>query len=241
MRSLGRRVFVYWSAATLLPLAAGVSLSAASLAITTSRGLVGAGEGRCEPAVRLLAFTLLAVPMTAMFRFVPNTHVRWRHALAGGLFVAIAFEGAKRALAWYLLRVPSYSLVYGAFATVPIFLLWIYMSWLIVLFGAVIAAYAPSLQSHMQPLSDSPGARFGLARRDAARAGSTRARAGARPSAEQLWKTLRIDPLQVESLLDTLVEHRLGRAARRAGRRALRAAVRSGDNARASAACACCC
>ena len=76
---------------------------------------------------------LLAAAMPALFRFVPNTHVRWRHALAGGLFVAIGFELAKRGLAWYLVQVPTYSLVYGAFATVPILLIWIYLGWVIVL------------------------------------------------------------------------------------------------------------
>ncbi len=206
MRSLGRRVLVYWSATTLLPLAAGFSLSAASYAISVSRGLAGPGRGGVSWPFELLAFALLAATMTAMFRYVPNTHVRWRHALAGGLFVAIAFEGAKRALAWYLLRVPSYSLVYGAFATVPIFLLWTYMSWLIVLFGAVIAAYAPSLQSRMRPLSESPGARFGLAVAMLRELIDTRGKPERGLSAEQLWMRLRIDPLHVEPLLDSLVE-----------------------------------
>ena len=57
--------------------------------------------------------------MAALFRFVPNTHVQWGHAWAGGLFVAVGFEVAKRVLAWYLSLVPTYSAVYGTFATVP--------------------------------------------------------------------------------------------------------------------------
>jgi membrane protein len=140
-----RRVLIYWGVTTLLPLVLGVTLSVASLAVSASRELVGGTPGGVRFLFDLLAFAMLAVAMSAMYHFIPNTHVRWRHAIAGGLFVAVAFELAKRALAWYLLRVPGYSLVFGAFATVPIFLLWTYMSWLIVLFGAVIAAYAPSL------------------------------------------------------------------------------------------------
>jgi membrane protein len=66
--------------------------------------------------------------------------------VTGGLFVAAAFELAKKALAWYVDAVPTFSAVYGAFATLPILLLWIYLGWVIVLLGAVIAAYAPSLQ-----------------------------------------------------------------------------------------------
>ncbi len=67
------------------------------------------------------------------------------HAWAGGVFVAAAIELAKRVLAYYLSLVPTYSVLYGAFATVPILLVWIYVAWVIVLLGAVIAAYLPSL------------------------------------------------------------------------------------------------
>jgi membrane protein len=205
MRSLARRVLIYWTAATLGPLVSGLGLSLTSLAISASRAVVGEIPGGVGLLLDAVGFTLLAMLMTGMYRFVPNTPVRWRHALAGGLFVAVSFEIAKHGLAWYLEQVPTYSLIYGAFATVPILLIWIYTGWLIVLFGAVIAAYAPSLQMHMQPLADLPGARFRLAvslLRDllAAHAGPRR---GA--SAEQLARALRVDPLPVESLLDSLV------------------------------------
>lgn len=206
MRSFGRRVLIYWGVTTLLPLLFGVALSVASLAVSASRDLVGGTPGGVRFLFDLLAFAMLAAAMSAMYHFIPHTHVRWRHAIAGGLFVAVAFEIAKRALAWYLLRVPGYSLVYGAFATVPIFLLWTYMSWLIVLFGAVIAAYAPSLQSRMRTLQDVPGARFGLAVAMLRELIAARERPGHGLSAEALWERLRIDPLQVEPLLDALVD-----------------------------------
>jgi len=206
MRSLWRRVLIYWFAATLVPLLLGVGLSFTSLAITASRGLLRGIPGGVGLLFDALAFILLAAAMTALYRLVPNTHVRSRHALAGGLFVAIGFELAKRVLAWYLERVPTYSLVYGAFATVPILLIWIYVSWVIVLFGAVIAAYAPSLQMHMLPLPDAPGVRFRLA----VAALRVLIRARGEPmrglSAEQVSRALRTDPLQVEPLLDLLVD-----------------------------------
>ena len=84
--------------------------------------------------------------VAALFHFVPNTRVRWRHALAGGLFVADR-HGGRQARCWrlYFGAVPSFSMIYGAFATLPIFLVWIYLGWVIVLLGAVIAAYAPLL------------------------------------------------------------------------------------------------
>jgi membrane protein len=205
MRSLGRRVLVYWSAATLLPLLLGVGLSVTSVAITASRGVLGAIPGGIGLLFDALGFALLAGTMTVLYHLVPNTHVRWRHALAGGLFVAIGFELAKRVLAWYLEQVPTYSLVYGAFATVPILLIWVYLSWVIVLLGAVIAAYAPSLRMHMLPLPDTPGVRFRVALaalRELIRARDDPVRG---LSAEQVSRALRIDPLQMEPLLDLLV------------------------------------
>jgi membrane protein len=89
--------------------------------------------------------------------------VKWAHAWAGGIFVAIAFEVAKALLALYLRSVPTFAAVYGAFATVPILLLWFYIAWLIVLFGAVIAAYLPSLLSGVARRGDTPGWNFQLA------------------------------------------------------------------------------
>jgi membrane protein len=120
------------------------------------------------------------------------------------LFVAAGFEVAKRVLGWYLGVVPSYSVVYGAFATLPIFLVWLYVSWVIVLLGAVVAAYAPSLQMRVKRLPDVPGARFHLA------VAILRALARARQTASHglslvdLAEGLRTDPLQIEPILETL-------------------------------------
>ena len=205
MRSLARRVLIYWSAATLGPLVFALGLSATSVAVTSSRGLLGGIPGGIGVLLDALGFALLVAVMTGMYRFVPNTPVRWRHALAGGIFVAIGFEVAKLALAWYLEQVPTYSLVYGAFATVPILLIWIYTGWLVVLFGAVIAAYAPSLQMHMQPLPDVPGARFRLAVALLRELQRARDRPSHGAGIEQLSRALRTDPLPVESLLETLI------------------------------------
>lgn len=205
-RPLAQRVLVYWAAATLGPLMLGFSLSIASYAFSESRGWVLALPGGLKVILDLFELLLVAGGMAALFRFVPNTHVRWSHAWAGGWFVSIGFELAKKGLALYLGRAPIYSTVYGAFATVPIFLIWIYLSWVLVLLGAVIAAYAPSLQMRVvrQPLT--PGHRFRLALtvlRDLtqARLGPQRGR-----SLDALAHDLRCDPLQIEPVLEALVE-----------------------------------
>ena len=88
---------------------------------------------------------MVAAGMAALYHYVPNTPVKWGHAWTGGMFAAAGIEVAKKLLALYIEMVPTYSVVYGAFATVPILLVWIYMAWVIVLLGAVIAAYLPSL------------------------------------------------------------------------------------------------
>ena len=103
-RPLGQRVLVYWAAATLGPLLLGISLTGTSWALSSSRGWVGALPGGVGVLLNVLEFALLAAAMAGLFHYVPNTEVRWRHAAAGGLFVAVGFEVAQRALAWYLAR-----------------------------------------------------------------------------------------------------------------------------------------
>jgi membrane protein len=203
-RPIAQRVLVYWAAITLGPLLLGISLSLSSYALTASRGVVNAMPGGLALALNLLEFALMLLGMSALFRYVPNTDVRWRHALAGGLFVAIGFEMAKRALAWYVGTVPGISVIYGAFATVPILLLWIYLTWLIVLFGAVIAAYAPSLQMHLVRHDDKPGQRFAMAVATLRELHRARAMPPHGLTTMQLAARLRTDPLQVDPMLELL-------------------------------------
>ncbi len=205
-RPIAQRVLVYWAAVTLGPLLFGVSLSLTSYAMSASKGFVNAMPGGLSVALNTLEFLLFGAAMAGLFHYVPNTFVRWRHAVAGGLFVSAGFEIAKRVLGWYLSSVPTYSTVYGAFATVPILLIWVYLGWVIVLLGAVIAAYAPSLQMRVVRRPSIPGYRFHLA------VGMLRELAQARTlslhglSASQLSENLRTDPLQIEPLLDVLVD-----------------------------------
>jgi membrane protein len=204
-RPIAQRVLVYWAAVTLGPLLLGVSLTMTSYVISASKGFVGTLPGGVALLFDLIQFFLLAAAVAGLFHYVPNTHVRWRHALSGGLFVAAGFELAQRGLAWYLGSVPTYSAVYGAFATVPILLIWIYLGWVIVLLGAVIAAYAPSLQMKVVRRPSVPGYRFHLV------VGMLRELTRARKvdthglSSAQLSEIMRTDPLQIEPLLDLLV------------------------------------
>lgn len=199
-RPIAQRVLLYWAALTLGPLLIGVSLSLTSYALSASKGFVDALPGGLSLLLDVLEFGLMAAGAAGLFHFVPNTWVRWRHALAGGVFVAAAFEAAKGGLAWYLKAVPNFSAVYGTFATLPILMMWIYLGWVIVLLGAVIAAYAPSLQARVVRRIETPGHRFEMAlallQIIAARRGGSLA---------DLAAELRTDPLQLEPVLDTLI------------------------------------
>lgn len=203
-RPIAQRVLVYWAALTLGPLVLGVSLSASSYAVSASRGWVNSLPGGMSALLDLAEFALLGLAMAGLFHHVPNTWVRWRHAFAGGVFVALAFEVAKAGLAWYVAAVPNFSAVYGTFATLPILLLWIYLGWVIVLLGAVIAAYAPSLKMGVARRQATPGVQFELALSilralAAAHQGERRGLSGG-----ALATALRTDPLQIEPVLETL-------------------------------------
>ena len=143
LRPLGQRVLIYWAAITLGPLLLGASLAFTSYVMSASGGLVKRLPDGVQLLFDSLQFVLLAGGMASLYHYVPNTPVKWRHAWTGGVFVAVCIELAKKVLALYLGKVPTYSVVYGAFATLPILLVWIYVAWVIVLLGAVVTAYLP--------------------------------------------------------------------------------------------------
>ncbi len=204
-RSLTRRVLIYWAILTLGPLLLGLSLTLSSYAVSASKGIVSVLPSSVNLLLDVLEYSVLVVSMAAMYRFVPNTKVAWSHAFLGGVFVATGMELAKRVLSWYLGQVPTYSVVYGAFATVPILLIWIYVAWAIVLLGAVVAAYLPSLLSGIARRGDTPGWNFQLALEMLQQLNQSTGNQGSGKSLAQLSQNLRVDDLQLEEALQTLV------------------------------------
>ncbi len=204
-RPLAQRVLIYWAAITLGPLLLAASLAVTSYVLSASRGLVGAMPVSLRFLLDLVQFFLVAGGMAALYRYVPNTYVKWAHAWAGGVFVAAGIEMAKKILSLYLGAVPTYSLVYGAFATLPILLVWIYVSWVIVLMGAVIAAYLPSLLAGVARRGSAHGWHFQLAIEVLQQLDQARTTARKGVSASQLAELLQVDVLQLEPVLETLV------------------------------------
>jgi membrane protein len=203
-RPLGQRVLVYWATLTLGPVLLALSLSLTSYAISASKGMVDALPGGVQFLLDVVQFFLLAAGMAALYRFVPNTPVRWAHAWVGGVFVSLGFELAKRVLVWYLAKVPTYSVLYGAFATAPILLIWIYTAWVIVLLGAVIAAYLPSLLSGVQRRARNHGWQFLLALETLQQLEAVRHTDAKGLTAYELAQRLGVDVLQLEPALEQL-------------------------------------
>lgn len=204
-RPFAQRVLIYWAAITLGPLLLGVSLSLTSYAVSASKGFVGGMPGGMALLLNTLQYLLVAAGMAAMFRYVPNTHVRWGHAWMGGLFVSTGMELAKRVLALYLSKVPTYSVVYGAFATVPILLIWIYVAWVIVLLGAALTAYVPSLLAGVPRRRSVQGWQFHLALEVLQQLDAVRLQPGKGLTHAQLCAELRVDALRLEPVLEALV------------------------------------
>jgi membrane protein len=205
IRSLTQRILVYWALLTLGPLLLAGSLSMTSYALTASRGMVAALPGGVRFLLETVQFLLVTGGVAALYRYVPNTRVRWSHALIGAVFATLSLELAKNVLGWYLGLMPTYSLVYGTFATVPILLVWIYVAWVIILLGAVVAAYLPSLLLGVARRGDTPGWDFQLALELLGHLSRLRADAQKGMGLEVLAQVMRVDVLQLEEPVAALV------------------------------------
>ena len=204
MRPLGQRLLIYWGVLTFGPLLMGLSIATTSYVLSASQGLVAVLPEWAQVGVNSLEFFLLSVAMAALYHFVPNTPVKWRHAWAGGLFVAVGMAVAKHVLGLYLSTVPTYSVIYGTFATLPILLIWIYTCWVIFLLGAVVAAYMPSLLVGTSRDVRHPGWKLELALEAMAVLEPFRHDPQRGLPAMALAKRLRVDRLQLEPALAAL-------------------------------------
>jgi membrane protein len=142
-RPFFKRVGLYLLMLAVGPPVLGVSLWATSYVLGVSMGLIGPLPPSAKFILNLGPVALAWLGLGWLFYVVPNTKVRRRDAIVGGLIASIALELGKRGFAGYLLKVPTYKAVYGAFAVFPVFLLWLYFSWLVTLAAALICANLP--------------------------------------------------------------------------------------------------
>lgn len=127
---------LYWAILSLGPLLLGAGFAMSTY--ITSLSLISGPHAVVGARTMLKGMPLVfsVAAFTLIYAAVPNTRVPLRHAAIGGVFTAVLFETAKQLFGLYVGFFPSYQLIYGAFAAVPLFLLWVYVCWIIVLFGA---------------------------------------------------------------------------------------------------------
>lgn len=148
-RKSGARFLLYWAVLTLGPLALVVAVGASTWVfaqpLLSGAGNVGVLGLRLVAA---LPFAVSWIGLTVLYQLVPNCRVRWRDAIAGALVGALLFEAARNGFAWYVQGFANYRAVYGALAAIPILLIWIYLSWVIVLLGATLSAALDAFEYH---------------------------------------------------------------------------------------------
>jgi len=119
--------------------------------------------GGKKAILELAPYVLETSAFVLLYLVVPNRRVLFRHALAGGILAAILFETAKGGFAWYVTTFPTYEAIYGALSVIPIFLVWVYVSWLVVLFGAEFACCLDVYRDHSEMKWGSHEVKFLLA------------------------------------------------------------------------------
>jgi membrane protein len=160
-RPLMMRLVAYWTTLTLGPLLLGAGLSLSTVIFASENlSALGIESGMSlNGAVRVIPLIFAAVGLTVLYLALPHRRIEWRHALLGGLIAALLFEGLKALFGIYLSRVGTFQSVYGSLSALPVFLIWMYLGWAVVLFGAAIAAARPewmaarASQEHGGPLT----------------------------------------------------------------------------------------
>lgn len=149
-RPFMQRVLVYWTLLTLGPLLLGASLSLSGYFDQVAQGagldprrLAQLKEAWWYSISNLVPPVLETVALILLYKLVPNTAVRWREAFVGAVVAVVSIELLKSGFSYYIRVWSSYRNIYGALATIPIFLLWMYISWAAVLLGALVAATLP--------------------------------------------------------------------------------------------------
>jgi membrane protein len=139
-RPLGRRLLVYTIGLTAGPVLVGASISITTWLVVHSLAVVPIHRSSGERIVQLLPFVFSLAGLSLLYKTAPARPVGLAPAVIAGALAAAALEGAKHAFAWYVTRVSTYQAIYGALSALPIFLLWIYLCWVIILAGAAVSA-----------------------------------------------------------------------------------------------------
>lgn len=154
------RFLTYWAALTVGPILLGASLSITYYLLHLSLGYTKTVPLFETVVLKLTPLLLMSAAFALLYYTVPNRQIRFKHAAIGGLVAGILFELMKHVFTWYITAFPTYTLVYGAFAAFPVFLLWIYFSWLTVLLGAELTVIVSRLRGATWQRTARTGWRF---------------------------------------------------------------------------------
>jgi membrane protein len=139
-RPLLRRAILYTVGVTAGPALVGAAIMLITSLLNWSIAVIRLQGGGIDAVVDMATFLLAVAGFTVLYVVAPARRVLWRHGLVGGAIAAVAFEATRRGFTWYVAHSPSYEILYGALAAFPVFLLWLFLFWMIVLAGAAVTA-----------------------------------------------------------------------------------------------------
>ena len=151
-RPLTQALLLYWAVLSLGPILVGTSLTVSSYLLSLKWW--GVNESLGFNLLSLLPFLFNFIAFTFIYLVVPNTKVKLGHAIIGGVMMAVVFDLTKKAFAWYALHPPTYEMLYGTLAIIPLFILWVALSWQLFLLGAVIV-HALGLSHQQRQIGES--------------------------------------------------------------------------------------
>ncbi len=205
-RPIIRRVLMYIFIATLGPLMLGGSLYLSSYLYLAGRGVVG-----YIPYVKgiwpmFFLGGISTVAFTCLYRFVPYRQILWKDAFYGAVFASVSFEIAKRLFTIFVMQFASYQKIYGAIAVIPMFLLWLYLSSLIMLLGAVFVSSLPDFRSGRHSRDIIPGSQYADALFIIRRLYSARAQKSKTVKWTRLQRHAGLSSAELEAMLLTMQE-----------------------------------
>lgn len=159
-RAMVPRLLVFWALLTLGPLLLGASFSLSGYFFAATQWVgIDTGGGVGGFFIAQLPLLMMIIMFTTFYVIIPNRNISLAAGAIGGVTAGIMFTVLRKVFGWYVITFPTYQNIYGALSVVPIFLIWMYLSWLIVLMGAVLTASVNEWQSaDGKPMSSSVSA-----------------------------------------------------------------------------------
>jgi membrane protein len=196
------------------PLLIGVSISITTYLMTLSLSVTDVAPQWNSRLLRVVPVAVTTIAFFLIYRIIPHRQVPWRHALFGAVVAAVLFEASKDLFTMYVSYAPTYRFVYGASAAVPIFLVWIYLSWLVILLGAELTASADYWRDGLWKRPSTPGTQF----REAVTVTRALLDAGGRPvTFERLREATGLPAHELEDTLYRMMDAGIAKRIKREG------------------------